>query len=404
MMANAEDLLPPVQGGSTEVQTKEEISEPEDGVIEAKEIMQDAFNYASQVIKDNKQGNGFFVVKQGDDIGYIGAATSEYLKYENVNASLVAKRSAYLQAYYKAKANLIEGMRGFLVEHKVELEETLLILDDEEQNIGSYFMRQKEELEKVVNGLIRGYVTYEVSEEESAKTGSVYVSLIITPHTLATVNQVGHSVLIGKDYLSVLNIVTANLENDVEVPVGGKIILLPEQNKFALIGFGSAIARYSEDPLLSVKYKKAAYEESRLRAVISMMEIFKGTDESWTMGITDITKIGAGTEQKDLKEINNNVENIEGEDTVLENMFSKLTAKEFLDVIEKNDLYNYYFTGTVPPGTVQKTYDSVQYQEDGYGWVYSIAVFYPELDSKTKAINEDLDIVKLIKEAKEEIK
>jgi len=155
LLANAEDLLPPAQGGSTEVQKPEELSNPEEGVIKAEKNMQDGFNYASRVIKDNNQGNGFFVVKQGDDIGYIGAATSEFIKYKNVNATLIAKRSAYLQAYYKAKTNLIEGMRGFLVEHKTELEETLLILDDEEQNIGSYFMRQNEEIEKVVNGLIR---------------------------------------------------------------------------------------------------------------------------------------------------------------------------------------------------------------------------------------------------------
>jgi len=252
--------------------------------------------------------------------------------------------------------------------------------------------------------LIRGYVTYEVSESESAEIGSVYVSVIITPHTLATVNQVSHAILIGDDYLSVLKIVTANLANDVEIPVGGKIIILPEYNKFALIGFGSAIAGYSDDPLLRIKDKKAAYEESRLRAVISMMEIFKGTEESWTMGITDVTKFGSLKEQSDLKKINDNVENLEGEDTVLEKMIAKLTAKEFLNIVEKNDLYHYYFGGSVPPGTVQITYESKQYKENGYGWIYSIAVFYPELDSKTEAINEELDIINLIQEAKEEIK
>ena len=59
---SADDFLPPVEGGSTEIAAA--VSETKDGIVEA-ESAQDGFNYASQSLRD--LGGGFRQVMFGSD-------------------------------------------------------------------------------------------------------------------------------------------------------------------------------------------------------------------------------------------------------------------------------------------------------------------------------------------------
>jgi len=396
----------PVRGGPTDVKDENSIKEIESEgtiIIEVPEILQDGYNYASRVDWNDKEGVIFRVVKHQGTTGYIAGATSNYKVYDNINATMIAKRIAYLNAYSKAKIRLVEGLRGFYIKRDFEMEKTVISIDDENKNIGSSLMTETDKLEKVVNGLMRGFATYQVSEREVDGVGKVFVSLILTPYTLATVNQMGHSVLIADDYLECLKIITADLNNNLDVPVGGKIILLPKQNKFAFVAFGSAIARYSEDKFLQSEYYDAAVEASRMRAAMGMLEILNGIDESWTSGIVDSTRYAVGQEKLDMDKITNEVTELDEENPILKNLLAKTLAKEFLNIFKKTDNYEYVVGGIVPPGTIQKTYETKECEENGYGWIYSIAVFYPEYEDDWEEFHQNLKIKTLIEEAKEEL-
>ena len=397
----AAEFIMPICGGTTDIidETAIVILDPE--TIEVLQYFQDGFNYANKLILEEKGGLGFQVVKFKDDTGYIAGAISDYLIFDNINATMIGKRVAYLNAYTKAKKILVDGLKGFYIQREFELEKALKTVKDENRNIGSVFLRQTNELNKVISGLMRGFVTYQVSEKEENGVGQVFVSLAITPQTLASVNHMGHSIIITDDYLDCFRFLAADLNNDLDVPVGGKIILLPKQNKFAFVAFGSAIVRYSEDQLVQNEYYNAAVEASRMRSEMAMIELLNGIEEIWISGIIDSTRYSFGEEKLDMDRITNEVIELDEEDSTLINNFVKTTINEFLNIFKDTENYKYVIEGFVPPGTIQKTYETKNCEKNGFGWVYSMAVFYPEIEDEWEQFKQNMRITTLIEKAKE---
>lgn len=149
-------------------------------------------------------------------------------------------------------------MNGYFTRKKEVLESSTVSLDDIEKNIGGFYEFQFEKVEQVVEAMLRGYVTYEVKDMAGEKSGKVYVSIVISPKTLAAVNQVSDGVISSADLATSLQFILNDIEAGIVPPVGGKVIYVPDTGTTAVVAFGSAIARHSSNEVLANEYKKAA--------------------------------------------------------------------------------------------------------------------------------------------------
>lgn len=367
-------FMPPAQGGTTEI--VDAVQKTDVNEVSAQNL-QDGLNYGSKLIWEEQGGDGYKAVKFPSGTGYIAGATAFYTVYPNINATLLAKRAAYLEAYYKAKANMLQGLKGYFTKKETEFSDILVAIDSPEQNVGAQLMTQKETIEQVANGMLRGFVTYEVMDKTTDEDGQVYVSIVITPKTIATVNEVTNGIVFSKDVSYSLEQVLANIQNGVVPPVGGKIIILPESGQTAVVAFGSAIVRHSQNKKLATEYKKAAIEASKMRATQSLLELLNGSNECWYSGLYEGT--ASGDVSSEYNSINEKVTDLPNENNAIKAAVAQVSSSEFLNVFMKTSAYNSTAQGMVPAGVIIRTAVDPSVEENGYGWVYTVAVYYPEL-------------------------
>jgi len=379
-----DDFLPPVQGGSTELTEAASLTRSADDEVIAN-ALQDGFNYATKLIWEEQLGDGFRAVVFPSGTGYIAGATSSYSVYENINATLIAKRAAYLTAYYSAKSYLAQGLNGYFTRKKEALEISLASLDDSEKNVGGFYEYQFEKIEQVVEAMLRGYVTYEVRDMAGETSGKVYVSIVISPKTLAAVNQLSDGVVSSADLQTSLQFILNDIEAGVVPPVGGKVIYVPEDGTMAVVAFGSAIARYSSNEVLANEYKKSAIEVARMRASQTLVDILNGDKNIWKSGFQERT----------LRAEFENMDEVIAKADEMRSARSTTTAEtmssEFLNLFSRDKNYESVSSGLVPPGTMIRVAMEESVESNGYGWVFAIAVYYPELELPMQQIVNALE-------------
>lgn len=111
----ADDFLPPVQGGPTEVKAPDQVKVEKD-VVTAK-TAQDAINVA---VKENKKdrkgsddaGHGVRMVKFPSGLGFVSSGMTTYRVTDNPVATRIAQRKAYVIAFTEAKKGLAETLGG----------------------------------------------------------------------------------------------------------------------------------------------------------------------------------------------------------------------------------------------------------------------------------------------------
>lgn len=379
-----DDFLPPVQGGSTELTEAASLTRSADDEVIANDL-QDGLNYATKLIWEEQLGDGFRAVVFPSGTGYIAGATSSYSVYENINATLIAKRAAYLTAYYSAKSYLAQGLNGYFTRKKEALESSVASLNDSEKNVGGFYEYQYEETEQVVEAMLRGYVTYEVRDTAKENSGEVYVSIVISPKTLAAVNQLSDGVVSSSDLKTSLQFILNDIEAGVVPPVGGKVIYVPEDGTMAVVAFGSAIARYSSNEVLANEYKKAAIEVARMRASQTLVDILNGDKNIWKSGF----------EERTLRAEFDNMDEVIAKADEMRSARSTTTAEtmssEFLNLFSRDKNYESVSSGLVPPGTMIRVAMEESVESNGYGWVFAIAVYYPELELPMQQIVNALE-------------
>jgi len=379
-----DDFLPPVQGGSAELTETASLTRSADDEVIANDL-QDGFNYATKLIWEEQLGDGFRAVVFPSGTGYIAGATSSYSVYENINATLIAKRSAYMTAYYLAKGYLAQGLNGYFTRKKEALESSLVSLDDSEKNVGGFYEYQFEKVEQVVEAMLRGYVTYEVRDMAGETSGKVYVSIVISPKTLAAVNQLSDGVVSASDLETSLQFILNDIEAGVVPPVGGKVIYVPETGATAIVAFGSAISRHSTNEVLANEYKKAAIEAARMRATQTLVDILNGDKNIWKSGF----------EERTLRAEFENMDEVIAKADEMRSARSNTTAEtmssEFLNLFSRDKNYESVSSGLVPPGTMIKIAIEESVEQNGYGWVFAIAVYYPELELPMQQILSALE-------------
>ncbi|MEA1884586.1 MAG: hypothetical protein U9N62_08725 [Thermotogota bacterium] len=381
-MFDSEEFLPPVEGGPEKISGDVQ-------VLNDQEILaqnaQDGLNKANNLLWEAYENVGFKVVYFGSGEGYIAGGTASYQVHPNVNATLIEKRMAFLEAYYQAKRNLMQGINGFSTEKKEGLQQEITSADNSDSNIGGFYSYQDESINQSVSDLLKGYVTYDVRDEAGKTGGRVFVSLAASLKTMEDVSRPSEGIFVSRLLEDGLKKVVIELENGLVPPVGGRIISVPVTDQFAVVAFGSAIARYSENKLTAAKYQEMAIEFAKARASQALVDILYGSNDSWTSGFNSTT---LKTDFSDFSEVKEMIPELEPEDEEIINN----AKSNFINFVSMTEDYKSVSSGKVPPKTIIRVAMDPSVKENGYGWVYAMAVYYPPIDVSVEDLFTKKDI------------
>jgi len=219
----ADDFLPPVLGGPTDVKQPDKVVVEKDEVTAA--TPQDAINAAVQQnvkqLEDDIEEVGARMVSFPSGLGFVATGAAFYRNMPNPTATRIAKRQAYVIAFTKAKKNLAEILGGLSNEGKESVREELVNINLPEQEMTNIRTNSEEALRQTVDMLLRGFVIYEVKDDTANDT--VFVSIVTTPKTRGQLSRPAPNVVEAENLRDGLNQVIAEVRAGLVPPVGGRL-------------------------------------------------------------------------------------------------------------------------------------------------------------------------------------
>lgn len=350
-----DEFVPPVEGGP--VNESAAVSQDDD-VIQA-ENMQDGLGYAYKQIMDDG-GEGILTVQTKTGMGIISTSTVNYNRFENINATMLSKRGAYVRAFTKAQAQMVKYLEGFENNCETALSDQTVVIDTGVESTANSGSSLQEQCAETAKGVLAGFITYKLDDD--AKDDAVTVSLASSTKTRAAVTRVGGAVIVSSDPKKAFEHIAKEVTIGVVPPLGAKLIHNPENGESIVIGFGSAIVRQNKDKAMMRKMIAMANKQSQIRANNALVAFLKGSEVYWKGGFEE-----SQVESAQQFEIPTD-ENGQAMDPVV---FDD-TRNVFLNTVSSSDDYSVITGGNLPAGVKTKTYKS----EDGY-WVNTIAIYMP---------------------------
>ncbi|MDR2368470.1 MAG: hypothetical protein LBF58_10270 [Deltaproteobacteria bacterium] len=337
---------------------------------------QDAINaYVKQ-----RHASGFAEFRFPSGFGFVAAGSGTYRKVANPTTTRINQRNAYAKAYVEAKKNLAQGFYGLSNEGKNILAESMTNLDTDTGNTltGSTELTG-ERIRQRVEGLIRGFVLYEIFDDFDNST--VYVTIVSTPKTQGKIARPDTSNLLADTLIDGLDAVLTEAKKGLSPPVGGRTIFVPSTGELAYVGFGSAAVRLDSDPAIQAKQNLNAERIARIRASDSLCGVILGDEITATSKLDqqtlDIVKDFEGLEADDP------LNAPEGDSP----RFQALTErkKEFLTIEGNSSLITSVRSGKLPPGVRTEGW-----RDSDNTFAYAMSVYLPSASDRAAAARDKM--------------
>lgn len=381
------DFVPPVQAESDEqeaellkINNEDKISvENKNGeqIIKA-DSAQDAINYAISKKFNNMSGARRITFPSG--IGWVSTGVAFYKPMPNPTATLLEQRKAYVVAYTEAKislADMLKGPESKAADNIREFTQTLTTANEDLTNMKSELSMSNEE---IVEDILRGYVVYNISEEDFMNQKKVTVSIVTTPKTFNGIKRSSSDSVNVGSIAEGLDQIFLEIENNIIPPVGGKSIVVPQTGEIAYVGFGTSIVRSSKNPAAMAQNYKSANKIAIQRARSVLLGLLKGDN---VKGYTNSSEEQI-TENKEFDEIVKNDpldKNNENEIKVFNEAQNRFrNTQVFTNVMSS------VRAGKIPEGVEVRTFDN-----DDHTVVTGIAVYIPSLTAYTKDFKQSMD-------------
>jgi hypothetical protein len=384
---SADDFLPPAEApssgeesGRREVKDPAAVSEGTGQVTGAPAVSaatpQDAVNAHLA-----RRSAGFAEFSFPSGYGFVATGVSTYTKHENPTAARIDQRNAYVRAYTAAKKHLTEGLYGLSSEGKTRVAESMTNLD---QASGQTATRAEtltsEEITQRVEGLLRGYVVYDVQDDFANST--VYVTVVTTPKTQGHYERPSPDALAAASVNEGLEQVLAEARKGLVPPVGGRTIFVPSTGELAFVGFGSAAVRADADAALQAKHNLNAERIAKMRAADSLLGVILGDK------VTAADKLDSQT--RDLvadfeKASRDDPLGREAADSATYRALSE-RRREFASAETSSSAVTSLRSGVVPPGV-----RSQGWRDPENAFAYAIAVYLPSASSRADRARESME-------------
>lgn len=376
----ADDFLPPVQGGPSDIKQPAKVSRQGDVVVAA--TAQDAINAAvSENTRELKGGDtsevGAKMVKFPSGLGFVATGAGVYRTMRNPTATRIAKRKAYVIAFTQAKKNLAEILGGLDNEGKETIREVLVNINLPEDEMTNISTESEEALTQVVDMMLRGFVVYEVKDDTSQNT--VYVSVVTTPKTRGKLARPASHTIEVDDLRDGLNQIINEVKSGIVPPVGSRIITMRSTKETAFVGFGSTVVRSSNNRAVQAKLNLSAQKIAAMRAKDALCGLIIGDQASWRGSVVDSLK-------DEIREF----EPLEEDDPLAADNPAAVRKLEearetFVAKFKATDVYRSARQGILPPGVNTKTW----FDKD-HAWAYGMSVFTPSLTKAAAAAAREM--------------
>lgn len=219
-------------------------------------------------------------------VGAIAVGRAAYSTYQNPTATRISKRLAYLDAYMNAKINLANLLKGSFIQAEQSGYRDLLAASTGAEDVGNSVVQFRERYTQTIESILRGFVVFDVEDDDH---GNVRVSIFSTPRTRSAFCHTTENVLCADAFSDGIAVLMNDLRRGVAPPVGGKIVTVPGTGEIALVGYGTAVIRYSNEPALQSTMRTAAERTAALRARTSLLALLKGESFAWTLTTSEST-------------------------------------------------------------------------------------------------------------------
>jgi hypothetical protein len=375
---SASDFLPPVQAETPEqkaeltiVNKPDEIKVETSDITGGKEISaasaQDAVNaYLKQ------RAAGMAELRFPSGFGFVATGVATYAKHPSVVTTRIDQRNAYAKAYIQAKRTLAEALYGISNDGKSKLEEAMSNIDTSDSaTLTNMSEKSTESIEQKVDGLIRGYVVYDVFDDFDNST--VYVTIVTTPKTQGHYERPNIDSIVATSVQEGLSQVLVDLQSSLTSPVGGKTIFVPQTGELAFVGFGSAVVRFDNDKALQTKHNLNAQKIAQMRAVDALCGIILGDN------ISSTSKLDA-----QVMSMQSDFEALSKDDPVAKPQIGttgyallEQRKKEFAAIETNSSVITSARKGILPPGVQQKGWF-----DDDKAFAYHVAVYIPSISKR----------------------
>lgn len=366
---------PPIDGGSKVVKDKDKVKK-EDGVVKA-ESAQDAINAAAEIMKNNNKNlNGdSLIVSFSTGAGLVASANAVYEVFPNNTATRISKRNAYIKAYTKAKFKLYETLNGLDNNSKTILKDAIINETDANGNKSEFKGTIDEVLENRVEGMLGGFVTHQIDEDETNKI--ITVSIVSFPKK-TVIRKISPSMMEADSLKLGLDEIFKEIKNGVVAPVGGRVISVPHTGEKAFVGFGSDVVVESKNPQLQLINFSNSQDIAKVRSNDSLASILKADKLEMTKKITSSTKEGT----KDFGDSDS------GDPLAAPNEANAKRIDKFLSDFksQKNTeaVYKVLNDSRLPPGIVNKVWNSPD-----KGTILAVSVWIPSLGKLASEIGKE---------------
>lgn len=382
----ADDFLPPVQGGPTDV--KEAAKVKVEGKVVSAASAQDAMNAAARQNQKELAGGdtaevGAKMVKFPSGLGFVATGAGTYRTMENPTATRIAKRQAYVVAFTQAKKNLAEILGGLTTEGQEEIRQALSNVNLPQDEMTNISTQSAESLRQSVAMMLRGFVVYEVRDDASQNT--VYVTIVTTPRTRGRLARPAPQAVEADDLREGLNQVIAEVRSGLAPPVGGRIITMRKTGETAFVGFGSVVVRSSKNSAVQAKLNLESQKIASMRAKDALCGLIIGDKATW-MGSVSESMHDEVQEYETLQKDDPLAKDNPGGVRKLEQARQTFVAK-----MESTDVYRSARRGVLPPGVNTKTWF-----DSDHAWAYGMSVYVPSLTNAAAATAKDMAESKIL--------
>jgi hypothetical protein len=387
---SAEDFLPPVQAKTSgeaaqllQVKQPEKVEVSEDKasgetVVRA-ETASDAFN---SVVDTKKVG--CVRAEFGSGFGWVATGMGTYERMEDVVASRISKRNAYIVAYMMAKKELAQALSELSTEGKSRVREQMLLVSKADDSLKSIESESAETLEQTVRKLLKGFVLYSVLDDE--ENTSVFVSIVSTPRTRGRFNRVELDSIDAASLQEGLNQVLAELNSGLTPPVGNKMITVPATGEVAFIGFGSSVVRIDENQAVNARLLLQAERVADMRAADALCGVIVGDQTSWRGKLDErTTSMLADFEVAQKGDPISFTE----DGTAYTELQKRKTS--FINSLKESQQYESIRQGILPPGVIRRAWTDEQ-----SGFSYAVAVYLPSATAEARKDSAEMDEVDLL--------
>ncbi len=225
-------------------------------------------------------------------------------------------------------------------------------------------------IEDTVNGLIRGYVVYDIQDKQIQKEnyGKVSVTIVTSPRTMSSASQINQNSLTASNLNDGLNHVLNEISLGLVSPVGGTTVYIPSTGEVALIGFGSAIIADNANPAVRAKIALTAQKLAVMRARNSLCGIILGDEISAKSQVDSSTR--EFSQEFEALAKNDPVSHLSDTDRLTKKFNEQKNS--FVDQTFSKDEITSFRKGNLPPGVMVKAY-----VDESGSLAQAIAVYIP---------------------------